>query len=239
MRSNVYLVQSGSSWVLVDTASAGCAATIRAGAVAVFGATSVPSAVLLTHDHPDHDGSARELAEGWGCPVYVHPDELPFAHSDMAAIAKYANPLDRWLILPALRLLGRARMQALIERSNLRGVVRPLDPDGPVPDLPDWRLIPTPGHTPGHVAFFRPRDRVLITGDALVTRDLNSLLGILSAESRVSGPPWYTTWDWTMAKRSAVALAALRPLVIAGGHGRPLRGTEAAGGARELLCRWI
>jgi glyoxylase-like metal-dependent hydrolase (beta-lactamase superfamily II) len=147
--------------------------------------------------------------------------------------------LDRWLIIPFLRLLGEKRMQALVERSSLEGVIRPLDPHGSVPGLPHWELILTPGHTPGHVAFFRPLGRVLITGDALVTKDLNSLSGALSARPQVAGPPWYTTWDWQQAKRSAVSLAGLRPLVVAGGHGSPMSGPEAAGSARSLLGRWI
>ena len=226
MRSNVYFVQSGSSWVLIDAASAHCAPAIRAGAASVFGVDSAPSAILLTHSHPDHDGSARELATSWRCPVYAHPDELPIACGDIAAIERSASPLDRRLILPCLRLLGERRMQALVERSSLEGVIRPLDPHDSVPGLPDWELILTPGHTPGHVAFFRPLDRVLITGDALVTRNLNSLPGALSARPQVAGPPWYTTWDWKLAKRSAVSLAGLRPLVVAGGHGTPMSGPE-------------
>jgi glyoxylase-like metal-dependent hydrolase (beta-lactamase superfamily II) len=238
MRSNVYFVQSGSSWVLVDAASPGCAPAIRAAAASVFGVDSVPAAILLTHCHPDHDGSARELASLWRCPVYAHPEELPIACGDMGAIERSANPLDRWLILPSLRLLGEKWMQAMVGRSSLEGVVRPLDPHDSVPGLPDWELILTPGHTPGHVAFFRPLDKVLITGDALVTRDLNSLTGALSGRPQVAGPPWYTTWDWKLAKRSAVSLIALRPLVVGGGHGRPMCGPDVVGSARSLLSRW-
>ncbi len=239
MRSNVYFVRAGSSWVLIDAASAGCASAIRGAAASIFGAYSAASAILLTHCHPDHEGSASELASGWRCPVYAHPEEIPIANSEVTAILEYANPLDRWLILPTLRLLGRTRMEAVIERSSLKDVIRPLDPQSPMPGLPDWELVPAPGHTPGHVAFFRPRDRVLITGDALMTRDLNSLRGLLSARPQVSGPPWYTTWDWTLAKRSAVTLAGLRPLVVAGGHGLPMSGAEAARSARALVARFF
>ena len=31
----------------------------------------------------------------------------------------------------------------------------------------ELRIIPTPGHTPGHVAFFEPESKVLFTGDTL------------------------------------------------------------------------
>ena len=38
-------------------------------------------------------------------------------------------------------------------------------------------------------------DGVLITGDAVVTVDLNSALGILASRQGVFGPPRYSTWD--------------------------------------------
>lgn len=94
--SNVYFVRSGSSWVLIDAAWASSAATIRHAAQAWFGSGTAPAAILLTHCHPDHAGSADQLARLWGCLVYVHPDEWPLAlPTDLATIEKYANPLDR------------------------------------------------------------------------------------------------------------------------------------------------
>src|SRR5215469_14972801 len=74
-RSNVYFVRSGASWVLIDTASAHCDQAIFEAADALFGVDTRPTAILLTHDHPDHAGSTRELAQRWGCLAYVHPDE--------------------------------------------------------------------------------------------------------------------------------------------------------------------
>jgi glyoxylase-like metal-dependent hydrolase (beta-lactamase superfamily II) len=59
-RSNVYFVRSGSSWVLIDAASADCGGSIRTAAETIFGLGARPSSVLLTHDHPDHAGSAVE-----------------------------------------------------------------------------------------------------------------------------------------------------------------------------------
>jgi hypothetical protein len=43
------------------------------------GSDTVLVAILLTHAHPNHAVAARELAEAWGCPVYVHQVELPWA----------------------------------------------------------------------------------------------------------------------------------------------------------------
>ena len=60
--SNVYFVQSGDTWVLVDTAWRGRAGLIKSAAETLFGAGARPRAIVLTHVHPDHAGSASELA---------------------------------------------------------------------------------------------------------------------------------------------------------------------------------
>ena len=236
-RSNVYFVRSGSSWVLIDAASANCGRLIRKTAESLFGANTRPTAILLTHDHPDHAGSALDLARMWGCPVYVHPDELPLAAiGDLSTVEKYANPLDRWIILPLLRAMPRRWVESMLSKASLKDVAQGFDPGAAVPSLPDWECIPTPGHTPGHVAFFRTSDRFLITGDAIVTVDLNSFWGFLLwglriNKQRVSGPPWYSTWNRRAAKESVAALAGLEPRVLASGHGVPMTGD---GTAREL-----
>ncbi len=237
LQSNVYFVRSGPSWVLIDAASAGQGRTIREAAESLFGENSPAAAILLTHDHPDHAGSARELARAWECPVWVHPDELPLVLGGVPAFYTYANPLDRWIVLPWLRVIGSKRTESMLARAGLKDVARPLDPDGGVPGLPDWEAIPTPGHTPGHVAFFRRSDRVLITGDALVTVALNSVWGLLRSSQEVSGPPWYATWGWRVAKGSIAVLAELEPQVVAGGHGIPMSGPETPGLVQAFSAR--
>ena len=239
-RSNVYFVRSPSGWVLIDTASKNCGRFIRMAAESLFGANTRPEVILLTHDHPDHAGSVLELVRMWGAPVYVHPDEWPLvALSDIATIEQYANPLDRWLILPILRTMPRRRVESMLARECLESVVRVFDPRAAVPGLPDWQCIPTPGHTPGHAAFFRSSDRVLIAGDALVTVDLNSWRSVLMWLLRrptmcVSGPPWYSTWNRRVATESVIALAGLEPRVLASGHGMPMSGDEIPAAVRAF-----
>ena len=113
-RSNVFFVRSGASWVLIDAASGNCGQLIQKTAESLFGANTRSASILLTHDHPDHAGSALELARIWGCTVYVHPEELPLATiADLSTVKKYANPLDRWIILPLLRIMPRGWVGAL------------------------------------------------------------------------------------------------------------------------------
>lgn len=226
--SNVYFVRSGSSWVLIDTAWAWSARKIRASAESVFGTDAPPAAILLTHLHADHGGSALELAQKWGCTVYVHPDEMPFTAPDLQTIERYANPLDRRILLPLLRAMPHRRAGPTSSKPGLGDATRALDAGAAVPSLPDWECVHTPGHTPGHVSFFRKSDRVLISGDAVSTVNLNSLRDFALQRRKLSGPPWYTTWSWRAAQESVAAIAKLEPRVIAGGHGHPMTGPETA-----------
>jgi NADPH:quinone reductase-like Zn-dependent oxidoreductase/glyoxylase-like metal-dependent hydrolase (beta-lactamase superfamily II) len=222
MASHVYLVRSGQGWVLVDAGWPTAEQSVAAAAESLFGSGTRPAAIVLTHIHPDHAGSAPALARRWGVPVYVHPAELPQAAGKL--LDEYASPLDRWVLRPLLKVLPEGSMPA----ADMTDLVRPFDPATGVPGLPDWTCVETPGHTPGHIALFRESDGVLLTGDAVLTTDLNSLSGLVSGATKVSGPPWMATWDWPMAMASVAVLAGLRPRVLAGGHGRAITGPSAA-----------
>lgn len=247
--ANVYFVWAEAGWVLVDAAWAwgSCGRAIRRGAEALFGPGVPPSAILLTHLHPDHDGAALELAKAWSCPVYVHADELPLARAvatgDLAGIERYGNGLDRAVIAPLLRAVRAVwpRAAAAPARESLGDVAQVLDP-AEVPGLSDWTWVPTPGHAPGHIAFFRRRDRVLLSGDAVLTVDASSLAGWLAwahgtRPPHACEPPGYTNWDQATTDASLAVLAALEPCVLASGHGAPLVGDAAVRDLRALAER--
>lgn len=220
--SNVYFLESGSGWVLVDTGLPGSDELIISAVESLFGAGTRPSAIFLTHTHPDHTGAVVKLVHHWHVPVYLHPHEQVLLTAQPAD--HYASPLDRGLIHPLRRTL---RLKAL-QPPDLTEALRPLDPAAGIPELPEWRVVPAPGHTPGHTTLFRPADGVLLCGDAVLTIDMNSLIGPVSGAQRVAGPPWITTWDRPLAEASIVALADLKPTILAPGHGYPMIGHRAA-----------
>lgn len=178
----------------------------------------MPKGIVLTHVHPDHEGDARSLAERWDCPVWVSPAELPIARRDFDAMRVTAMPLDRWVILPVMRLMGSRRRERIFAAGTLATVARELDPEGEVPGMPDWVSVPTPGHTAGHVSLFRPAGRVLLSGDALVTARIDTARPWCSA-GRGCRARRYTTWDRDASRRSMVRLADLAPDVVAASTG--------------------
>lgn len=228
--SHIYFVRSGQGWVLVDAGWPKADDAIAAAAGSLFG-SSPPAAIILTHIHPDHTGAAPGLARRWDVPVFIHPDELPQASGKL--LDEYANPLDRRVLRPLQKVLPQRAMPS----TDLTAVVRPFDPAAGVPGLPDWKCVPAPGHTPGHIALFREADGVLLTGDAVLTTDVNSLRGFLDRTPRASGPPWVATWDRPTAEASIRALARLQPRVLASGHGAAMSGPAASRQLDELAAR--
>lgn len=198
-------------WVLVDAGIPMNGGRIAQFARERFGDTP-PRAILLTHGHFDHVGSLHALLRRWPhVPVYAHRMELPFltGHSDYP-------PPD-----PTVGGGAMARTSPLFPNHayNFRPNIMPLPADGVVPFLPDWKWIATPGHSPGHVSYYRESDGTLLAGDAFVTQQQESLSGVMTMRPVVNGPPTYFTPDWEAARESVQKLAELKCSYAITGHG--------------------
>ena len=205
-------------WALIDAGISGTAGLIRRAAEHRFGKNARPAAILMTHAHFDHVGALKTLADAWDVPVYAHRLELPY----LAGVASYPPP-D-----PTVGGGMMSLMSPLFPRSpvDLSDRVQPLPDDGMIPGFPDWRWLPTPGHTPGHVSFWRATDRVLIAGDAFITTRQESAYAALTQVPEMHGPPMYFTQDWEAAHRSVEMLAALDIETAVTGHGKAMGGEE-------------
>ncbi|MEP6936942.1 MAG: MBL fold metallo-hydrolase [Chthoniobacterales bacterium] len=216
---NVYFIgRPGAGWTMIDAGLPGRADEIAEAAAARFGTDSRPEAIVLTHGHFDHAGSALNLAERWDVPIYAHPLELPY----LTGVSSYPPPDPT--VGGAIAFLSRFMPS---RARDFGSRIRPLQPHG-VPGAPGWEWLATPGHSPGHVSLFRPADRVLLAGDAFATMNMDSWSGLLTGKQMLAraGSPFNTDWDATRA--SLKQLSRLRPNVVAAGHGIPMCDTELA-----------
>ncbi|MGG4489872.1 MBL fold metallo-hydrolase [Metabacillus idriensis] len=223
---NVVFLRSGDDWYLIDAGMPHSADTIKSAFEVHAGVEMAPKAILLTHGHFDHVGGIIELVEQWQVPVYAHALELPY----LTGQKDYPEPdgsVEGGLIAKISRFFPN-------DAINLTDHVQALGENGQIPGLPEWKWIHTPGHTPGHVSFYREEDRTLIAGDAFVTVRQDSLYKVFTQKQELSGPPRYYTTDWQAAWNSVKTLEALKPSTAITGHGLPMSGEELRGGLAEL-----
>ncbi len=177
----------------------------RSGILKELSGRSV-QAHALTHGHADHQGSSASVSQSLG---------IPFACGALEADALASgaigplSPSNFFAQFVAKRMAGPACRVArrLTEGDEIGG----------------FRVVGVPGHSPGHIAYWRESDRVLILGDVLTNMNLFTL------QPGLHQPPGFFTVDPGQNRRSARRLVELgiEPALVCFGHGPPLRDPKA------------
>lgn len=218
---NAYIVSNPNKpneWVIVDTGLENSEYFILQSVEERFGENSRPQAIILTHGHFDHVGSVINLANRWDVPVYAHQLELPYI----------TGKQDYPVADPTVGGGMVARMSPTFPHTSidLGYRAKALPADGSIPGMDGWKWIPTPGHTEGHVALFREKDRILMPGDAFTTTDQESIVSVITQSEEIGGPPAYLTTDWKAAEESVKRLKDLQPSLVIPSHGQPIADAE-------------
>lgn len=223
--TNWVVVSDGDSAVLIDTGYPGDHDRLLASLAAVGVRPEAVTAVLITHAHNDHIGSAERLRSALGVPVLMHEAEVPHARRDFLDQVSVGQVLAQaWRpgVLPwavhALRSGGTAHVPVTDPRPFPAPGALDL-PGGPVP-------VHTPGHTEGHCAYHLPGSGILVSGDALVTAH---------PTSRVDGPqllPGMFHADRARALDSLAAFDRIDAGILLPGHGPAHHGPVAAAADR-------
>jgi hydroxyacylglutathione hydrolase len=150
------------------------------------------AAHALTHAHPDHYGASHAICERLDIPLWCGTADVEAVQS-----GKAVGPGGR--MLPAARAHPVAR--ALREGDEVAG----------------FTVLETPGHSPGHVSYWRESDRVLVCGDVMWGYNPFRLGGDIREPLRFLSP------DHRLNRASARRLATLEPSLVCFGHGPPLR----------------
>jgi hydroxyacylglutathione hydrolase len=153
------------------------------------------AAHALTHVHFDHAGCSAWLCHTFNLPLWC-------GQGDAAAIASgqvdtHGSPLVN-------------RLQRTLASVAAHPVTRTLQ-EGDV--VAGFEVLEVPGHSPGALAFWRQRDRVLVCGDVLAN------VGLHPARPRLLLAPAALSSDYQQNRRSAGRLAELRPRLACFGHG--------------------
>jgi hydroxyacylglutathione hydrolase len=162
------------------------------------------AAHALTHAHFDHYGASHAICEQLGIPLWCGADDVEAVEN-----GKMVGRGGRMVPGPKAHPVARA----LKEGEEVAG----------------FTVLDTPGHSPGHVSYWRESDRVLICGDVMWGYNPFLLAG------GIREPFPFLSPDPRLNRASARRLAALRPSLICFGHGPPLRDGARFAAAVERL----
>ena len=150
------------------------------------------SAHVLTHAHPDHYGSSHAVCDRLDIPLWCGADDADAVeHGTMVWKGGRTIPGP-----PAHPVARRLR-----EGDEVAG----------------FTVLKTPGHSPGHVSYWRESDRTLLCGDVMWGWQPFLLRGAIREPAGIVTP------DPARNRESARRIAALEPALVCFGHGPPLR----------------
>jgi glyoxylase-like metal-dependent hydrolase (beta-lactamase superfamily II) len=203
-----FLVADGTDLTLVDTLGAEHPFPILAAIRRMGRSVSDVKRIWLTHAHFSHLCGLRTMKELSGAKVCSHAFEADIVSGDRKA--------QRVSIVPKRPL--RAYIPFQLGLALGLGDHPPCDVDeGLVNEQEEGGLtvLHTPGHTPGHLAFWSEKHKVLLSGDAIVT-----------------WPELAPGWDsFTLNERqrreSLHRMAERAPEKVGVGHGEPILGRAA------------
>ena len=212
---HAFLLDNGTDLTLIDTLFDTDARQILERIGSIGRSIQDLKRILLTHGHRSHLGGLATLKRLSGATVYSHEWE-----ADIIAGERTAQPVT---IIPMRPLGTYWRVYYLQFGAALgRGKHPPCTVDSTLNDgdtVGPVRVLHTPGHTPGHLAFWWSEHRVLFAGDAIATYPVFE-----------AGWPAFNL-NPTQQQTSLLRMADLGAEVLAVGHGEPI----TAGATQRVL----
>jgi len=214
---NFYLVAEEDEFTMVDAGYPGYWKHLCAGIDGLDTSLNAIRAVVVTHHHADHAGTAERLRSTVGARVFVGEGDAWIvagkypSHASPGFYRRCSIHLSGLGFIAHSALAGGAKYRPVKTVESLRDQEATLD----LPGRP--HVLHTPGHTAGHYSVALPERGVLLSGDALATLDY------VTGRRRVGLHPLND--DHEIALASLDRLNAIEAETVLPAHGDPWTGS--------------
>lgn len=185
--SHAYLVV-GQETVLVDTGRRGLHRKILQEIRDLGYRPNEIKHILLTHHDLDHIGNAKALKESTGAKLWTSQKDLPYIYEDITR--------------PGIKRVFQSILKVDIPKIDSTYEEQQISRN--------FRVIYTPGHTPGHVCF--------LVNSVLFAGDLVTCMG-----GKLKPSPSIMTWNQTSLTKSILDIGQLEFEWICPAHGIPIK----------------
>lgn len=216
-RVHAFLLDDGESPTLIDTLYDTDGQRVLRQLEAIGRTPGDLKNIVLTHAHRSHLGGARVLRERTGASVYAHDWEADIVRGERKAQAVTIVPKRPLKVYYPLQL-GLALGLGAHPPCPVDATLAEGDRVGPL------HVLDTPGHSPGHLAFYWPERRALFIGDAVATWP-----------EFAAGWPAFNL-NPKQHKASLERTAEIDAEIVGVGHGEPIR-SAGAQRIRDLVDR--
>lgn len=199
IKKNVYLLDStkgsyayliaGPEPILIDTSYPGRSEKIIKEITSLGINPRNIAHILLTHHDVDHIGNAKALQLATGAQLWASKDDLPYIQGE-----RNREGLKR--IVQAIIKVDNPRVDSTFAQDQ---------------KIASIEVIPTPGHTPGHVSFLY--EDILFVGDLVMIR-----------KGKLKKAPFLGTWNKAIMDLSLQRVKSLHFDWTCPAHGEPVQG---------------
>ncbi len=151
--------------------------------------------IVITHYHLDHTGSLNDLKKATNAQVLVHKDDADYISGKRTAPEPFYLKIATKLML-FFTSYSNVKPDIILNEGDVVG---------------GYRVLHTPGHTPGGITLYNPDNGVIFVGDTLRFNG-----------DKVEGPPSMLVMDSQELKKSVEKISNLNSEIMLPGHGKLL-----------------
>ncbi len=166
--SNWLIVRDDSGFILIDGGYPADRDLVLESVRGLGLDPAAAKAMLITHGHVDHTGSAAYFSRTFGTPILCSPEELAHVQGKEKHQVTFGQVLVRaWRPKVFRWMLHVIKAKALQAEPATRAEAWTQEKLQGLPGKPEAILLP--GHTPGNVALLLPTARAIAVGDSFVS----------------------------------------------------------------------